>query len=528
MTINVVCPGCHSSVPTDAPSGLCPECLLRHGFPGIDDPTFVPAAERKRFSSPTLTELASAFPELEILEFIGAGGMGSVYRARQKSLDRVVALKVLHREISGDIAFAERFGREARAMARLNHPSIVGVHESGRAGNFYYLMMEFVAGVTLREMISGEKLDPATALAMTPHICEALEYAHAQGVVHRDIKPENILIDLNGGVKIADFGLAKLTGRTTDHDALTQPQQVMGTLHYMAPEQLRGEQGIDHRVDIYSLGVVIYEMLTGQLPIGRFELPSQRVSIDVRIDDVVLRTLEQDPNRRYQRIAHVKTEIDSICHDPEAGAPKDSRTTTDGIRESRRHFAINTGVCAAILVTTFLPWGTSQPRNKHDLDFQFLLDNGGAAGESIYRRIGGVEFAFLPEGKRINAWHSSVGLRQAAVNAPTPLDWRLQLPNWIVPIVTIIIGLLYAYRHAGRAPPRYLIPLLALAGGLLTWISLIAVAYRGDFEFAPVLTVIGFACCLFESITTSLMRQPGRFRSGRKIGHGAQTASFDA
>jgi predicted Ser/Thr protein kinase len=272
------------------------------------------------FAPPVPTDLAPLFPQLEILELLGKGGMGAVYKARQPTLDRLVALKILPPSVAGDPAFAERFTREARAQARINHPHIVGVYEFGQTQGLYYFVMEFVDGANLRSAIQTGKLSSAEALAIVPQICEALQFAHDEGVVHRDIKPENILIDKRGRVKIADFGLAKIVGegsRLGDRDyGLTGTHQVMGTMHYMAPEQIEKPLTVDHRADIYSLGVVFYEMLTGELPIGRFAPPSQKVHVDVRLDEVVLRTLEKDPGRRYQHAGDVKTEVESIGRIP--------------------------------------------------------------------------------------------------------------------------------------------------------------------------------------------------------------------
>jgi serine/threonine protein kinase len=280
-----------------------------------------------RFVPPEPAELARHFPQLEILELLGQGGMGAVYKARQRQLNRLVALKILPPEISGDPAFAERFTREAQSLAQFNHPHVVTVHDFGEAGGLYYFIMEFVDGLNLRQMIAGDKLDPREALAIVPQVCEALQYAHDEGVVHRDIKPENILIDKKGRVKIADFGLAKLLrgGDTPAGRAafsLTGSQQVMGTPHYMAPEQMERPLSVDHRADIYSLGVVFYEMLTGELPLGRFARPSQKVDVDVRLDEIVLRSLEKEPERRYQQASEVKTDVDKISRTARISAPE--------------------------------------------------------------------------------------------------------------------------------------------------------------------------------------------------------------
>jgi serine/threonine-protein kinase len=262
--------------------------------------------------APAVAELAPLFPQLEILDLIGQGGMGVVYKARQRSLERLVAVKVLPREAGQDSAFAERFSREARALARLNHLNIVAIHDVGKAGDFYYLVMEYVHGVNLRQLLrSLERLLVEQALRIVPQICDALQYAHEEGIVHRDIKPENILIDRKGRVKIADFGLAKLLGRDTRNFTLTGSRQVVGTLYYMAPEQVERPLEVDHRADIYSLGVVFYEMLTGQLPVGRFPMPSEKAGTDAFLDEVVLHALERDPERRYQHASEVKTDVEA-------------------------------------------------------------------------------------------------------------------------------------------------------------------------------------------------------------------------
>jgi tRNA A-37 threonylcarbamoyl transferase component Bud32 len=265
-----------------------------------------------QFTPPKPNELARHFPQLEILDLIGQGGMGAVYKARQRGLDRIVALKILSPAASREPAFAERFHREARALGRLNHPNVVAIYDSGTADDLYYLLMEYVDGISLREAIRTGELSSAEALAIVPQICDALQYAHNAGIVHRDIKPENILLNKQGQVKIADFGLARLLGKTAEDFTLTATHQVMGTPRYMAPEQLEGSRGVDHRADIYSLGVVFYEMLTGELPLGHFEPPSKKVHVDIRLDEVVLRTLAKEPELRYQHASEIKTDVQSI------------------------------------------------------------------------------------------------------------------------------------------------------------------------------------------------------------------------
>ena len=202
------CPQCGTPLPAGALAGLCPACLLKMGA-SADTAT---NAQGKPFTPPSVTELAAKFSQLEILEFIGKGGMGAVYKARQKELDRVVALKILPPGIGDDPAFAERFAREAKALAKLNHPGIVTIYDFGRVDGLFYFLMEFVDGVNLRQLLHAGRVSPREALAIVPQICDALQFAHDQGIVHRDIKPENILLDRRGRVKVADFGLAKLVG----------------------------------------------------------------------------------------------------------------------------------------------------------------------------------------------------------------------------------------------------------------------------------------------------------------------------
>ena len=333
METEKICPGCRKPLPPDVPLGLCPECLIKSGFPTEAGPA---PAGQGGFVPPSVEEIAKLFPQFEVLGFIGKGGMGAVYKALQPALDRFVALKVLPQAVANDPGFAERFNREARALARLSHPNIVGVYDFGKAGALHYLVMEFVDGANLREVERTGKLSPEQALAIVPQICEALQFAHNEGIVHRDIKPENLLLDKKGRLKITDFGIAKMLNVPTDKLSLTGARDVMGTPHYMAPEQIEKPQTVDHRADIYSLGVVFYEMLTGELPLGKFSPPSKKVQVDVRLDDVVLHTLEKEPERRYQQASQLKTDVETIATTkaPQAVPPRISvqpKVTSDKI-----------------------------------------------------------------------------------------------------------------------------------------------------------------------------------------------------
>ena len=306
-----VCPKCGAPVPSDAPQGLCPQCVLAQAAAPESSPTATAQI-------PSFERLAVAFPQLQIIELIGRGAMGFVFKARQPHLDRFVALKLLPDSLAHDPHFAERFSREGRTLARLNHPNIVSIFDFGQAGGFYFLLMEYVDGVNLRQAMQAGKFSPSEALAIVPKICEALQFAHQEGVLHRDIKPENILLDAKGRVKIADFGIAKILGEEKPGiAALTGTGAAIGTPHYMAPEQIEKPASVDHRADIYSLGVVFYEMLTGELPLGRFAPPSQRTPVDPRVDEVVMRTLEKEREKRFQSAGEVKTNVEHLT---EAGA----------------------------------------------------------------------------------------------------------------------------------------------------------------------------------------------------------------
>ncbi len=305
------CPKCGAPLGPDAPLGLCPRCVLAAGFETQTETQPAAEGDQAKTATPQVEELAKHFPQFEIMELLGKGGMGMVYKVRQPQLDRIVALKILPRDAAKDPAFAERFQREAKALARLNHPNIVAIYDFGQSGDYFYFLMEYVDGANLRQLERSRRLSPEEAFAIVPKICEALQFAHDEGIVHRDVKPENILIDNKGRVKIADFGIAKIVGKENDY-SLTGTRHALGTPNYMAPEQMDTPTKVDHRADIYALGVVFYEMLTGELPMGRFELPSKKLKIDVRIDEVVLKSLERNPELRYQTVGAVKTDVENL------------------------------------------------------------------------------------------------------------------------------------------------------------------------------------------------------------------------
>ncbi len=310
------CPKCGNEL---ALSGECTACLLQLGISVISD---APLAETTAL--PSLEALNVQFPQLEITRLIGQGGMGAIYHARQTALERDVALKLIRKEVSSDAAFGERFEREAKTLAKLSHPHIVTIFDFGRTPDgIAYLIMEYVDGINLREAIESGGIGSDEALEVVSTICGALKYAHAKGVVHRDIKPENILLGEDGSLKVVDFGIAKIIDASVRTPTLTATRQVLGSLHYLAPEHLESPAEVDHRVDLYALGVVFYELLTGQLPLGRFESPSAvHEGLDPRLDRVVLKTLSRKPAQRYQTAAELAAELGEIRATSEEPAVK--------------------------------------------------------------------------------------------------------------------------------------------------------------------------------------------------------------
>ena len=269
------------------------------------------AIQFEPFIPPSTAELDEMIPGYTFLEFIERGGMGAVYKAVQKSLNRMVAVKLLPLVHRNKETFAERFKREAHALALLNHPHIIAVHDFGETadGQMYYVM-EFVSGMDLQQLLKRDRLEPRQILNIITQVCGALQFAHEQGIVHRDIKPSNILVDERGNVKVADFGLAKIVGpQSTD---FTASGATLGTPDYIAPEALDHSKNIDHRADIYSLGVMIYELFTGHVPKGMWEPPSVCSGADKGIDAVVSKAMQNNPEKRYQHVRDLTQVLEKL------------------------------------------------------------------------------------------------------------------------------------------------------------------------------------------------------------------------
>ncbi len=263
-------------------------------------------------TAPTLEQLQLDLPSYQLTGLLGQGGMGAVYKATQRSLNRTVAIKVLPSSLAeyGLVNFVERFRAEAIVMAKLNHSSIVAVHDFGQtASGMLYFAMEYVDGTDVAKLMQRDgKLHPQHAVAIAMRVCEALTYAHARGVLHRDIKPANVIVAADGSVKVADFGLAKVTDDSLT--AITTGSIALGTHDFVAPERYIQGVAVDHRADLYSLGVMLYQMLTGQIPRGRFRLPSELVGVDPRFDHIIIKTMEPERDHRYASA----TELREVLH----------------------------------------------------------------------------------------------------------------------------------------------------------------------------------------------------------------------
>jgi Tol biopolymer transport system component len=432
----ITCPHCHCLIDrrddTASDNVLCPTCgssfQLQENETAVWDPKAVA-------TEPVRVETGQTVSHYRILEKLGSGGMGIVYRGQDVRLGRNVALKFVKEKYARSPLAVERFFREARTASELNHPHICTLHDIGDHAGQPFLVMELLEGQTLKHRIAGEPLPIREVLDLGVQIADALDAAHARGIVHRDIKPANIFVTTRGQAKILDFGLAKLDaeGRAnadTDLEPsssgnsdgeLSSPGVVMGTAAYMSPEQARGAE-VDQRSDLFSFGVVLFEMLTGRHP---FPAPSPRSQVDVilhavptppsslnpecsaELDRVLLRTLAKNPEERYQSAGELRTDLMRILRASESG----TRRLSASLAGSRRRNLLMSGIAAALLAIAVLALGRAAW-------LHFTEDDGNAGGDpgAIRPLIGdhrlrsvplttypGEEFnsAFSPDGQRI-------------------------------------------------------------------------------------------------------------------------------
>ena len=314
MTEPWCCPTCKQVWGEDETvDGLCPVCLLDH---------CLAAKQRnsgdgweRNWEPPPVEELQPLFADYEIQALIGRGGMGAVYRAIQKTLNRRVAIKILPPALGWNPVLKDRFVREALTLAKLNHPGFVTIYDSGRNQDLCYLVMEYVDGRNLREYVLENAVSPRQLLDLGIRLCRTMEVAHAAGIIHRDLKLENVLVGTLAEVKIADFGVAKLFGEqhADDGTAIFASCKAAGTRSFMAPEQLANPGRVDLRADVYSLGVMLYVLATGIFPAAAPVPPSQvKAEVNPRLDAVILRAMAAAPANRYQNMQELRRDLETI------------------------------------------------------------------------------------------------------------------------------------------------------------------------------------------------------------------------
>ena len=293
-----------------------PEINNGDGAPGSRPPPRS-VAKRPPRAATNDVKVGTILKGFEIGTVVGKGAMGTVFRGRQLSLERSVAIKLMSADLVSQPEFVLRFKREAAALASLSHPNVVSIIDQGNTGDHWFFVMEFIEGPTLRRLLSQRSLRLPQALDLAVQVGRGLDYAHGKGIVHRDLKPENVLLAADGSghyvAKICDFGLADMLYSNRSYVNLTGSRISMGTVNYMAPEQRQDAGRVDQRADVFSYGVLLYEMLTGELPLGRYPEPSKRNrSLDRRVDPVVMRALELDARRRFPRVREVVDVLEQV------------------------------------------------------------------------------------------------------------------------------------------------------------------------------------------------------------------------
>jgi hypothetical protein len=348
------CPRCGALLPPDTPEGLCPACLFAAGL-SATRPQVPEGPERAHYLE---TLLNRRLPDYKLRHLLGRGGMGEVWLAEQPSLGRQVAIKVLSAAADADPAFAERFHREARALAQLDHPHVVRIFDFGCVDGLFFLVMEYLPyNLRQRDFCRGFDRWHAPFQAFFA-LCDAVSAAHAHGIIHRDLKPENVLVGDGFRVKLADFGLARLRetpdvrphGPAPGGSRLTEAHQVMGTPLYMAPEQRDRPQDVDHRADIYALGLILHEILTGKLPDG----PPR--TGNPRFDAVVRRATDPDPERRFRSVDYFRSVVEQTYKSQLYGAALTDLAVVAWLLCGLLHLASQVGDALDGTAAPLVPW----------------------------------------------------------------------------------------------------------------------------------------------------------------------------
>ncbi len=308
MRNNSSCASCGHDLPAELPGSLCPACLFL-----LATPINIEISRERNLNEIDTQSIQELLTGYEIIEVIGRGGMGVVYRARQKSLDRMVAVKVLNEAFVE--AFKERFEREARILGKITHPNIVAIHDYGIELGVPYIVTELFDSKNLALIIKQKQIPLSEAIAILDQIVDAVGFLHLHKIIHRDIKPSNILVSVHGDVKLIDLGIAKI-GRDSsvcDRSTLTQTGDTMGTVFYMAPELLDNAHTADQRADLFSIGVVFYELIVGKPPMGAYTPASKIIEgIDSRVDAIIDQCIADSPENRFQSIGELKESLQEL------------------------------------------------------------------------------------------------------------------------------------------------------------------------------------------------------------------------